>query len=111
MTHRTLHLSEHRDEWWLPLSALGPYAVLLRVTTAAPRRFRPLRVEPVEPPATDTERAILDTVEEAGYTLVPAAEAAVTVTVPDSTGEPVNRPLYQVLFDTVPGSDGELPWR
>jgi hypothetical protein len=106
-----LKLSEKRDEWRLVLSASGPFAMLLRVTTPAPRRFRRLRVEPVEPATTDTERAILDTVLEAGRTLVRAEDTETEVTWPGPLGEPGHGSLYQALFGTLPGTDCSLPWR
>ncbi|MFG2918612.1 hypothetical protein ACGF0D_37735 [Kitasatospora sp. NPDC048298] len=110
-THLVLKLPEKRDEWRLALSASGPFAMLLRVTTAAPRRFRRLRVEPVEPAATDTERAILDTVLESGRTMVRAEDAEAAVTWSGPLGEPVDGPLYQALFGTLPGTGSGLPWR
>ncbi|MFG2847818.1 hypothetical protein ACGF12_32300 [Kitasatospora sp. NPDC048296] len=108
--HLVLKLSEKRDEWRLVLSESGPFAMLLRVTTPAPRRIRRLRVEPVEPAATDTERAILDTVLEAGRTLVRAEDAEAAVTWSGPLGEPVDGSLYQALFGTLPGTGAGLPW-
>jgi hypothetical protein len=106
-----LKLSEKRDEWRLVLSADDSFAMLLRVTTGVPRRFRRLRVEPVEPAAGDTERAILDAALEAGCTLVRAADAEAAVSWTGPLGEPVDGPLYQALFGTLPGTGGSLPWR
>jgi tetratricopeptide (TPR) repeat protein len=106
-----LKLSEKRDAWRLVLSGSGPHAMLLRVTTRAPRRFRRLRVEPVETAAGDTERAILDTVLEVGRTLVRAEDAEAAVTWSGPLGEPVDGPLYQALFGTLPGTGGGIPWQ
>ncbi|MFJ4189308.1 hypothetical protein [Kitasatospora sp. NPDC089509] len=109
--HLILQHTEKHAEWRLALSASGTFAMLLRVTTPAPRRLRRLRTEPVEPAVTDVERAILDTVLEAGCTLLRAEDAESAVTWPGPLGEPLDGPLHQALFGTLPGIRSSLPRR
>ncbi|MER7847783.1 hypothetical protein ABTZ03_28005 [Kitasatospora sp. NPDC096077] len=103
-------LVRRRAEWKLKLSMVGPYAMLLRVTRGWPRRFRILGVEVIEEPAAGTEQAIAELVREAGFTMVSAEDAEYPVRFNASGTEPVEGPLYRVLFSTVPEGVEDLSW-
>ncbi|MFJ4186405.1 hypothetical protein [Kitasatospora sp. NPDC089509] len=105
-----LELREGPREWSLRLSMVGPYAMLLRVTRGWPRRFRILSVEVIEEPAAGTEQAIAELVREAGFTMVSAEDAEYPVRFNASGTEPVDGPLYRVLFSTIPAGVEDLSW-
>ncbi|MFH8380821.1 hypothetical protein ACH4E7_07750 [Kitasatospora sp. NPDC018058] len=105
-------LIQRRAEWKLKLSMVGPYAMLTRVTRGWPRRFRILSVEVVEEPTAGTEQAIVELVREAGFTMISAADAEYSVRfAADPGAEPVDGPLYRVLFSTIPEEVEDLSWR